>query len=93
MLIIQIIIGVVIGGFILLNFGAVLGWAILLTAAVLGLILLGGAGYWLLNNIGYAVAIILFIGSIYFACKYHGMPDDAAMEEERQRRKRLGYDD
>ncbi len=93
MLILQIIIGVVIGGLILANLGAFFGLILIAVIAILGLMMFVGVLSWLLDSpialLFLIIAVIVF--TIWYAKDRNGCQSEKAREAEVQRRKMLGY--
>ena len=93
MLILQIIIGVVIGGLILANLGAFFGLILIAALAIVGLMIFAGMLSWLLDSpiaiLFLIIAIVTF--TVWYAKDRNGYQTQKANEDEIERRKMLGY--
>ena len=95
MLILEIIIGVVVGGVILANLGTFIGLALIAVLGIVGVMIFAGALSWLLESpvaiIFLIIAIVIFMG--WYDKEQNEQQNRKAMDDEANRRKMLGYED
>jgi hypothetical protein len=98
MLIVEIIVGIVIGGLILANFEAIVSLVIFAIAISVGILFFGGIGYWLHENLIFLAVSALIVCLLIVSNRYskNSATDtskrEAFLVNQINQRKSLGYE-